>query len=184
VDATAAVDLDQNDKDDNAKAFGAAIDAIWSLATADGEKVWSSPTIAAGQIWIVTSFGTMESADPKSDTAGSSNLRVLDLGTGQNIWDDPLQIGKVRGSIYVSRKHVYMTAFDGEIIQIGHATDFSAGTANRVVLKSWLHQTGTGAAGATASDDQSGTGTTVDQTEVDPIDPSETDTNPAPAAPL
>jgi len=55
-------------------------------------------------------------------------------------WNDPLQIGKVRGSIYVSRKHVYMTAINGEIIQIGHATDFSAGTGNRVVLKSWLHE--------------------------------------------
>jgi hypothetical protein len=91
---------------------------------AEGKKVWSFPTISAGQIWIVTPFGTMESADPKSDTAGSSNLRVLDLGTGQNMWHDPLQIGKVRGSVFLSRKHVYMTALNGEIIQIGHATDF------------------------------------------------------------
>ncbi len=140
VDATAAGDLGKKDKDDNCRDFGGAIDAIWSLATAKGEKVWSSPTISAGQLWIVTSFGTMESADPKSDLAGSSNLRVLDLDTGQNVWDDPLKIGKVRGSIYVSNKHAYMTAINGEIIQIGHATDFTPGTGNRVVLKSWLHE--------------------------------------------
>jgi hypothetical protein len=140
VDATAAGDLGQKDKNDNAKDFGAAIDALWSLPTADGEKVWSSPTISAGQIWVVTTFGTMESDDPKADKSGYSNLRVLDLGTGQNIWDDPLQIGKVRGSVYVSRKHVYMTAFNGDIIQLGHQTDFSAGTGNRVILKSWLQE--------------------------------------------
>ena len=37
VDATAAGDLSQKDKDDNCKDFGGAIDAIWSLATANGE---------------------------------------------------------------------------------------------------------------------------------------------------
>jgi hypothetical protein len=140
VDATAAGAMAQDDKNANYASLGGAIGPVWSLATAAGEKVWSSPTVSAGQIWIVTSFGTMESADPKSDKGGSSNLRLLDLDSGQNVWDDPMEIGKVRGSIYVSRKHVYMTAFDGEIIQLGDEDDYARGTGNRVVLKSWLHQ--------------------------------------------
>jgi hypothetical protein len=183
VDVTAAGALTQDDKDKNCQDTGGAIGAVWSLATAEGEKVWSSPTISAGQIWIVTSFGTMESADPKSDTAGSSNLRVLDLDTGQNVWDDPLQIAKVRGSVYVSRKHVYMTTIEGEIVQLGDEDDFSAGIGNRVVLKSWLHQTG--AAGTTTSGDQSESGTTDDQFESDtPFDQTERDTIPPPALPI
>ncbi len=79
----------------------------------------------------------MESADPRSDKGGYSKLRLLNLDTGENIWDEPLTIGKVRGSIYVSRKHVYMTTFEGEIIQLGDQNDFTSGTGNRVVLKSW-----------------------------------------------
>jgi len=88
----------------------------------------------------VTSSGTMESTNPKDDKNGESKLRVLDLDTGQDIWNQPLQLGKVRGSLFVSRKHVYLTAFDGDIIQLGDQDDFSSGTGNRVVLKSWLHQ--------------------------------------------
>jgi hypothetical protein len=137
VDATEAANLIKTDKQANYENFGGAIEAKWSLPLAVGEKVWSSPTVAAGQIWIVTSFGSMESTDPKSDKGGSSNLRLLNLDTGENIWDEPLTIGKVRGSIYVSREHVYMTTFEGEIIQIGDQNDFTSGTGNRVVLKSW-----------------------------------------------
>ena len=140
VDATAAGNLVQSDKNENYAALGGAIGAVWSLATDIGEKVWSSPTISAGQIWLVTSSGTMESADPKNDKAGDSKLRLLDLDTGQNVWNQPLQLGKVRGSLFVSRKHVYLTTFDGDIIQLGDQDDFSGGTGNRVVLKSWLHQ--------------------------------------------
>jgi type IV pilus assembly protein PilY1 len=139
VDATEAANLIKSDKQANYEDLGGAIGAKWSLPLAVGEKVWSSPTISAGQIWIVTSFGSMESADPKSDKGGSSKLRLLKLDTGENVWDEPLTIGKVRGSIYVSRKHVYMTTFDGEIIQLG-GEDFTAGTGNRVVLKSWQDQ--------------------------------------------
>ena len=136
VDATEAANLIETDKQTNYEDSGGAIGAKWSLPTDVGEKVWSAPTVSAGQIWIVTSFGSMESADPKSDKGGSSKLRLLNLDTGENIWDEPLTIGKVRGSIYVSRKHVYMTTFDGEIIQLGD-DDFTSGTGNRVVLKSW-----------------------------------------------
>ena len=137
VDATEAANLIKTDKDANYESIGGAIGALWTLPLANGEKVWSSPTISAGQIWIVTSFGSMESADPKNDRGGYSKLRLLNLDNGNNIWDEPLTIGKVRGSIYVSRKPVYMTTFDGDIIQLGNQDDFTAGTGNRVVLKSW-----------------------------------------------
>jgi type IV pilus assembly protein PilY1 len=140
VDATEAANLIETDKDANYESIGGAIGALWTLPLGIGEKVWSSPTISAGQIWIVTSFGSMESADPKNDRGGSSKLRLLNLDDGNNIWDEPLTIGKVRGSIYVSRKHVYMTTFDGDIIQLGDQDDFTAGTGNRVVLKSWQQQ--------------------------------------------
>ena len=88
----------------------------------------------------MTSTGSLESADPKSDKAGFSKLRLLDLDTGLNVWDQPLVTGKIRGSIYVSRKHVYMNAFDGKIIQLGGGDDFARGNGNRVVLKAWLYQ--------------------------------------------
>jgi hypothetical protein len=65
---------------------------------------------------------------------GNSKLRLINLDTGGTIWDKSIK--KVRGSIYVTRKHVYMTAFDGSLIQFGD-DDFSSGTGNRVVLKSW-----------------------------------------------
>ena len=104
------------------------------MALANGEKVWSSPTISAGQIWLVTSYGSMESADPKNDKNGSSKLRLINLDNGSTEWEKAIK--KVRGSIYVSRKHVYMTAFDGSLIQFGD-DDFASGTGNRVVLKSW-----------------------------------------------
>jgi hypothetical protein len=136
VDATEAGRLLQSGKQANYDSLGGAIGAKWALPLAVGEKVWSSPTVSAGQIWIVTSFGSMESADPKSDKGGYSKLRLLKLDTGESLLDAPITLGKVRGSIYVSRKHVYMTTFDGEIIQIGDE-DFSAGNGNRVVLKSW-----------------------------------------------
>ena len=140
VDATEAGRLVKMDKQANYESLGGAIGAKWSLATAVGEKVWSSPTVANGQIWIVTSFGSMESADPKNDRGGSSKLRLLNLDTGENLLEEPLTLGKIRGSIYVSRKHVYMTTFDGEIIQLGDQDDFTGGTGNRVVLKSWQQQ--------------------------------------------
>jgi len=117
--------------------LGGATGAQWTMALANGEKVWSSPTISAGQIWLVTSYGSMESADPKNDAGGSSKLRLINLDTGSTILDESIK--KVRGSIYVTRKHVYMTGFEGEIIQFGD-DDFSSGTGNRVVLKSWQQQ--------------------------------------------
>jgi hypothetical protein len=146
IDATAAGRLTQTDKDDNYIEAGGAVDLDnWDgwfikLTLAAGEKVWSSPTIAAGQIWIVTSTGSMESDVASDDTknSGSSKLRQLDLSG--SLVGDPISLAKkIRGSIFVSRRHLYMTTIDNEIIQIGDGT-FAAGTGNRVVLKSWRHQ--------------------------------------------
>jgi Tfp pilus tip-associated adhesin PilY1 len=142
VDATEAGRLEQSQKNANYKSYDMVIKPEkpfipWQLKLEPaGEKVWSSPTISAGQIWIVTTFGSMESADPKSDRSPTdfSILRKLDLDGGLLYKSN--KFGKVRGSIYISRKHAYMTTFEGEIIQIGDE-DFASGTGNRVVLKSW-----------------------------------------------
>jgi len=144
VDATAADTMTQSTKSRNYTKLGGAINAIWSLPLAKGEKVWSSPTISAGQIWLVTSYGTMESNDPRNDRKGKSVLRALDLD-GVVAVGTPLTIdSKIRGSVYVSNKHLYMTTMDNRVIQIGDG-DHTAGTGNRVVLKSWQHKTeGTG----------------------------------------
>ena len=81
----------------------------------------------------------MESADPQNDNQGSGQLQVLDLDSGEALWQNPLIIGKARGSLFVTRQHVYGTTVDGDIIQLGNE-DFSAGTGNRVVLRSWRQQ--------------------------------------------
>jgi len=142
VDATEADRLEQSEKNANYKSYDMAIKPEkpfipWKLKLEPaGEKIWSSPTISAGEIWIVTTFGSLESADPKSDRSplDYSKLRVVNLDGELKFTSD--KFGKVRGSIYISRKHAYMTTFEGEIIQLGDE-DFSSGTGNRVVLKSW-----------------------------------------------
>jgi type IV pilus assembly protein PilY1 len=147
VDATEVGRLTQNEKNTFYKLYGMPMEppsdpvltnkfVPLKLTLEPGEKVWSSPTFSAGQIWVVTSFGSMESVDPTGDKAGYSNLRLLSLDKDPEDWPDPKKIGKVRGSIFVSRKHVYMTTFDGEMLQFGDE-DFTAGTGNRVVLKAW-----------------------------------------------
>ncbi len=54
VSAGAANSLPQAQKNDNYESFGGAIGAMWSLPLEPGEKVWSSPTIAANTIFIAT----------------------------------------------------------------------------------------------------------------------------------
>ena len=151
VDATEAGRLTPEQKEKFYTLYGMAIEPpiapfLWNkfvplkLALKPGEKVWSSPTFSDGQIWVVTSFGSMESADPKADAGGRSLLRQLSLNTDPSKWPDPKEIsGKVRGSLFVSKQHVYMTTFENEIIQFG-SEDFDDSTGNRVVLKSWQQQ--------------------------------------------
>jgi type IV pilus assembly protein PilY1 len=142
VDATAAKndwdDMSQSEKNAYYLTHNAASTPAWEISLAAGEKVWSTPTIAAGQIWVITSSGSMESVDPGSESAGSSKLRRLDLsGDVQETMDFTNK--KIRGSLFVSNNHVYMTTLDNEIIQLGNG-DFTTGTGNRVVLKSWRHE--------------------------------------------
>jgi outer membrane protein assembly factor BamB len=101
-----------------------------------GEKVWSAPTIADGHVYVATTTGAMESPDPIDDKSGSGWLRALDLRDGSMIWGTPLAIGKIRGSVYMDRRHLYMTTVDNKIIQVGDG-DFSLGNANNVALKAW-----------------------------------------------
>jgi hypothetical protein len=146
VDATAAAKLDQSEIDTNYGnvAVAAANDALYSYLLPEGQKIWSSPTISVGQIWIASSSGTMESDNDEvnNDLMGSGELRVLDMELKTLLRDDMdnvidhMDFKKVRGSLFVTHGHVYATAIDGSIIQLGDE-DFTAGTGNRVVLKSW-----------------------------------------------
>jgi outer membrane protein assembly factor BamB len=146
VDATAANAVSPEDKTTNYYSFGSVAQSTWAFQLDAGEKVWSSPTISAGQLLVATAFGTMESADPTNDLDGGGKLRLLDLGDGSSIWknedgtDKHMTIGKVRGSLYVSRGHVYLTDIDGTLIRIGDPDKDDPGTGNRVVLRSWRNQ--------------------------------------------
>ena len=115
---------------------------LWEQTLDEGEKVRSTPTIAAGRIYVATASGTMESTDPGEDVAGSGYLYSLDLKTGDKAWtsdDNPegrVDVGKGLSSVYVDRRHVYLTTINNEIRQIGD-DDFTAGQANNVLLKAW-----------------------------------------------
>jgi len=109
-----------------------------------GEKVWSTPTIAAGNIYLATAVGTMESGSPRSDLASdgqnTGTFYSLKLEDGSENWSIS-NLGKVRGSIFVDKQHAYLTTIDNEIIQIGGDT-FPADAVVNVVLRAWrqLHQ--------------------------------------------
>jgi len=115
---------------------------LWEQTLDEGEKVRSTPTIAAGRIYVATASGTMESTDPGEDVAGSGYLYSLDLKTGDKAWtsdDNPegrVDVGKGLSSVYVDRRHVYLTTINNEIRQIGD-DNFTAGQANNVLLKAW-----------------------------------------------
>jgi Tfp pilus tip-associated adhesin PilY1 len=115
---------------------------LWEQTLDEGEKVWSTPTIAAGRIYVATASGTMESTNPGEDVAGAGYLYSLDLKSGDKAWtsvDNPegrVDVGKGLSSVYVDRRHVYLTTINNEIRQIGD-DDFTAGQANNVLLKAW-----------------------------------------------
>jgi Tfp pilus tip-associated adhesin PilY1 len=105
------------------------------IALNQGEKVWSTPTIAAGQIYVSTSTGSMESTNPKDDlAAGAGRVMALSLADGTEAWS--IDTGKVRGSLFMARGHVYLTTIDNELIQIGNGI-FTQTDPNNVILKSW-----------------------------------------------
>jgi outer membrane protein assembly factor BamB len=120
-------------------AGGAGTEWWTAIQLASGEKVWSSPTIAAGQIFIATAIGSMESTDARQDLAAegesAGTLRSISLNEGTTTWsrDD---IGKTRGSIYVDRQHIYLTTIDNEITQVG-GEGFQLGSTN-VDVMDWM----------------------------------------------
>jgi len=138
IDAT-----DKNpDPDPRDPALAGAGTLLWEKDTGVGEKVWSSPTVAAKHIYISTATGTMESHDPANDKMGTGYLYNLNLADGSGGWvtDDGLvesiSIRKSRGAPYVDRKHIYLTTIDNQVIQIGDG-NFTAPPGNRVILQSW-----------------------------------------------
>jgi hypothetical protein len=112
---------------------------LWKIDLGMGEKVWSTPTIANGYIYLTTAFGSMEGSDPRMDLPAegenSGNFYKLNFKDGSLLWSQT-NIGKVRGSIYVDRQHAYMTTIDGQIIQFG-GEDFGAGSGSNVSLITW-----------------------------------------------
>jgi len=133
--------VNATDKQESPTYAGGAGTLYWDpIELASGEKVWSSPTIAAGQIYIATAFGTMESSNPRRDVAVSGQatgkLHSINLESGIESWSID-NIGKTRGSLYVDRQHVYLTTIDNEVVQVGDESDFSEGNVNNVVLRAW-----------------------------------------------
>jgi hypothetical protein len=136
-DTTRAEQLSQAQIDANYSNHNMAEIRSFSYLLPVGQKVWSSPTIAAGQIWVASAAGTMESADPNNDVLGQGQLQVLDMEANSLLENSlPIPMGKIRGSLYVSQGHVYGTAIDGSVIQIGNG-QFAPGTGNSVLLKTW-----------------------------------------------
>jgi Tfp pilus tip-associated adhesin PilY1 len=125
-------------KDEKTYAEGAA-KLMWKLDLGIGEKCWSSPSIAAGQIYFATTFGAIESGNPGDNIAKAGqktgNLYSLDMKTGNRIWTIN-DIGKTRGAVFVDRQHIYLSSIDNKIIQVG-GEDFSAGRADNVVKTYW-----------------------------------------------
>ncbi len=113
---------------------------VWEKQLDAGEKVWSAPTITGDTIFVTTASGTMESKDPAEDIAGAGKLLAIELEPDRDGY--PIikwvteNIGKVRGSLYVDRRHLYLTTNDNKIKQIGDE-NFSSEDLNSVVLKSW-----------------------------------------------
>ncbi|MGA1870730.1 MAG: pilus assembly protein [bacterium] len=128
--------VDVSDKLDNKTYAAGAASPLWQIDLAIGEKVWSAPTVAAGRVFFATSFGTMESSDLRVDLmVRRGNLYCVDLIHGSELWT-LTDIGKTRGSIFVDRKHVYISTIDNQIIQVGNE-DFSKGNVSNVNLKAW-----------------------------------------------
>jgi Tfp pilus tip-associated adhesin PilY1 len=132
--------VDATDKQETPTYAGGAGTLLWQVDLAVGEKVWSSPTIAAGQIYIATAFGTMESSNPRRDLPvggqATGSLYSLDVESGSESWSID-NIGKTRGSLYVDRQHVSLTTIDNQIIQVGDEDDFSEGNVNNVITWAW-----------------------------------------------
>ena len=119
---------------------GGAGTLVWEYELPLGEKVWSTPTVSEGELFIATSTGSMERADPRQDIAsGTGKLRVFNLKDGI-ISGDGIDVGKIRGSIYINRGQISLTTIDNTTTHIGDG-DYSTGNITDVVLKSWRQLT-------------------------------------------
>ncbi|MGA1870714.1 MAG: PQQ-binding-like beta-propeller repeat protein [bacterium] len=128
--------IDVTDKLENKTYAAGAASTLWKIDLAEGEKVWSAPTVAAEQVFFATSFGTMESSDLRVDLMiKTGHLYCVDIADGSEEWTLN-NIGKTRGSIFVDRRHIYVSTIDNEVIQIG-GEDFSDGSISGVILKAW-----------------------------------------------
>jgi hypothetical protein len=111
----------------------------WQKTLGVGEKVWASPTIAAGQVYVATAYGEMEPSNPAAAIPGtgvnSGNLYSLKVKDGSQTWS-LANVGKARGSVFVDREHVYLTTVNNTVIQVGGNT-FATGNANNVVVRDW-----------------------------------------------
>jgi hypothetical protein len=112
---------------------------LWQKTLGVGEKVWSSPTIAAGQVYVATAYGQMEPSNPVAAVpvlgANSGNLYSLKVKDGSQTWS-LTNVGKARGNLFVSKEHVYLTTVNNTVIQVGN-NSFTAGGANNVVVRDW-----------------------------------------------
>jgi hypothetical protein len=113
---------------------------LWQTNLNLGEKAFGSPTVANGQIYVTTAYGTMESANPSDDlnsTTQKGRLRAIDLNAGTLTFD--LEVGNTRGSVYVKDGHAYTSTLDGKVVQLGNE-DFSSGGAVNVFKLLWKQQ--------------------------------------------
>jgi len=112
---------------------------VWKEDFDVGEKVWSTPTIAAGQGFVATTLRTMESSNPRDDVSvegqPTGNLDARNVQDGSEVWSID-NIGKTRGSVYVDRQHVSLTTIDNQVVQVGGG-DFSQGNVNNVITWAW-----------------------------------------------
>ncbi|MBI5814504.1 MAG: PQQ-binding-like beta-propeller repeat protein [Nitrospinae bacterium] len=110
---------------------------LWQQNLAVGEKVWGSPTVANGIVYVNTMFGTGESANPRDDinsTTSVGKLHAIDMKTGAATFT--LDTANSRGSVYIKKGHAYVSSRDGQVIQVGNE-DFSSGTPVNVHVLSW-----------------------------------------------
>ncbi|MEW6682428.1 MAG: hypothetical protein AB1451_05840 [Nitrospirota bacterium] len=103
-----------------------------------GEKVFGALTYSQGFVYFGTAFGSVEGLNLKDDVAtnNTGNIRGISLTDKSNKWKYTAS-GKFRGSVYVSRGHVYGTTLDGNVVDIGDPGYVEPSALRWFKLKSW-----------------------------------------------